>query len=236
MDDNLCGSCLHNKLGHTECLTCNSGSEYQPRRYCRDCKHNAVKSSQPPCFECLHSDADCVTRPNWEPKDPEQETLAPARFTTAPNTGQARREPLSRDSPSLQTQVWNRKTPRQRAAREKDVFSAATLKPTRRRSRKQQAKESRHSRLSSASLEDGFLEAIYVVEHSTPGREGTTLTADVTVRVYGDRVYGTIDFGEVTEGSVHEVFSKLGEWCERMSKALRNRPISTQNLPLFPKR
>ncbi len=79
----------------------------------------------------------------------------------------------------------------------------------------------------------GQIRLRYAVSHSTPGRDGTTVTADLTVNVYPDRtVRAALDFGEITGTTQGEALDRLASWCERTAIALRDRSAGTPGLLL----
>ncbi len=82
----------------------------------------------------------------------------------------------------------------------------------------------------------GTVVATYQASHSTPGREGTTLTFDVHLRVSGDGTASvSVDLGPAHAPGVPQGLNQMAVWLQRASLALQNLPPQTASLPLFQK-
>lgn len=67
--------------------------------------------------------------------------------------------------------------------------------------------------------------AVYELSHSTPGRQGTTLSLNVHIEMaFGRTKAQVLDLQPEVEGENPEAaLDKLADWLERSAKALRER-------------
>jgi hypothetical protein len=78
---------------------------------------------------------------------------------------------------------------------------------------------------------DGF-RATYNLTHSTPGREGTTLTEELILDIYPSRpVIASISIGKCPGFTTEEALIRLSSWLRRLADSLDQRGPSI-HLPL----
>jgi len=82
-------------------------------------------------------------------------------------------------------------------------------------------------RLSKAENSFCVLVLDYVVTHSTPGREGTTLTANLKVRSYVDRAVAELMIDQCESATPVEAIERLAVWLDRLAVGLRDRKDTT---------
>lgn len=72
----------------------------------------------------------------------------------------------------------------------------------------------------------GFVDVTYCAEHCTPGRSGTSLELDVTLRVNRKThtTWASVTLApEVKSADADVALDKLAEWAERLALSIRNR-------------
>lgn len=76
------------------------------------------------------------------------------------------------------------------------------------------------------------LRATYELTHSTPGREGTTLTEELVMDVYPGRpIDVSMSITDCTGSTTDEVLARLSGWLRRLADGLDQRGESI-SLPL----
>jgi len=72
----------------------------------------------------------------------------------------------------------------------------------------------------------GFV-ASYKIRHSTPGREGTTLTCPLTLCVYPDRTSCVITTDVCEAATPDEALNRMAVWLRRLADGIEDRKAST---------
>lgn len=80
------------------------------------------------------------------------------------------------------------------------------------------------------TLPAGFV-AQYKVRHSTPGRDGTTLTAPLKLAVRADKCWCTLETDECEAATPDEALDRMAAWLRRLADGIEQRKPST-SIPL----
>lgn len=72
----------------------------------------------------------------------------------------------------------------------------------------------------------------YIVSHSTPGADGTTLEADMTMDIAPDKTTVNLAVATVSAPTQEEAIKNLAEHLERLAKAIRDPEQKTLTIPV----
>lgn len=76
--------------------------------------------------------------------------------------------------------------------------------------------------LDSITREPAGLVAKYEVSHSTPGRDGTTLTASCTIMIRG-KCYASLAIDSADGKTPDEALDKMATWLRRLADGIEQR-------------
>ncbi len=70
--------------------------------------------------------------------------------------------------------------------------------------------------------------ASYEISHSTPGREGTVLTAPLTLSIGRDKTWCALAVNDCAAATPDEAITKLATWLRRLADGLEKRAGTVQ--------
>lgn len=72
-------------------------------------------------------------------------------------------------------------------------------------------------------IHSGLVRLDYIASHSTPGRDGTTLAAEVHLKVMDKQTECVLMMPDATGATPKEALEKMCSYLERLKEAIENR-------------